>query len=75
MYLRRKNDGGALDVADLVNGQLGALGRIIFSKTLLDVEHDAVAKLPNFKGAFLAIGEASEHWKVSLIEFLLHFAI
>ena len=74
-YLKRKKDGGALEVADLISGQLGALGLIIFSKTLLDVEQDAVAKLPHFKGAFLAIGEAGEHCKVSLIEFHLHFAI
>lgn len=74
-YLKRKKDGGALEVTDLVNGQLGALGLIIFSKTLLDVEQNAVAKLPHFKGAFWAIGEAGEHCKVSLIVFHLHFAI
>ena len=70
-YLKRKKDGGALEVTDLVNGQLGALGLIIFSNTLLDVEQDAVAKLPHFKGAFLTIGEAGEQCKVSLIEFQL----
>jgi len=52
-YLKRKKDGGALEVADLVNGQLGALGLIMFSKALLDVEQDDFAKLPYFKGAFL----------------------
>jgi len=74
-YLKRKKNGGALEVTDLVNGPSGALGLIIFSKTLLDVEQDAVAKLPHFKGAFLAIGEAGEHCKASLIEFQFHFAI
>jgi len=54
---------------------LGALGLIIFSKTLLDVEQVTVTKLPHFKGAFLAVGEAGEHCKVSLIEFQLRFAI
>ena len=40
-YLKRKRDGsGALEVTDLVNGPLGALGLIIFSKTLLDVEQE-----------------------------------
>ena len=38
----------------------------MFSKTLIDVEQNAVAKLPHFQGAFLAIGVAGENCKVSL---------
>ena len=66
--LKRKKDGDAVEVTDLINGQLGALGLIISSKTLLDVEQNSIAKLPQFQGAFLAIGKAGEYCKVSLIE-------
>ena len=45
---------------------MGALGLIVLSKTLIDVEQNAVAKLPHFQGAFLAIGAAGENCKVSL---------
>ena len=62
-------------MADLVNGQLGALGLIIFCKTLLDVEQNNVAKLPHFQGAFLAIGKAGENCKVSVIETTSLFVI
>ena len=62
--LKQKKDGAAVEVTDLINGQLGALGLIIYSKTLLDVEQNAVARLPHFHGAFLAVGEASENCKV-----------
>ena len=51
-------------MTDLVNGQLGAQGLIVSSKTLLDVEQISVAKLPHFQGAFLARGQAGEHCKV-----------
>ena len=51
-------------MTDLVNGQLGALGLIISSKTLLDVEQNSVARLPHFHGAFLSRGEAGENCKV-----------
>ena len=37
----------------------------MFSKTLIDVEQNAVAKLPHFQGACLAIGVARENCKVS----------
>ena len=66
--LKQKKDGDAVEVTDLINGQLGALGLIISSKTLLDVGQNSIAKLPHFQGAFLAIGKAGEHCKVSLIE-------
>ena len=55
-------------MADLINGQSGALGLIVFSKTLLDIEQHDVANLPQFQGAFLAIGQAGENCKVSMIE-------
>ena len=45
---------------------MGALGLIVLSKTLIDVEQNAVAKLPHFQGAFLTIGVAGENCKVSL---------
>ena len=34
---------------------------------MLDVEQNSVAKLPHFERAFLALGKAGEHYKVSLI--------
>ena len=58
----------ALEVTDLINGQLGALWLLIASKTLLDVQQNSITKLPHFQGAFLAIGKAGEYCKVSLIE-------
>ncbi|XP_068735386.1 uncharacterized protein [Montipora capricornis] len=61
--LKRRKDGDAVELTDLVNGQLGALGLIVSSKTLLDVEQISVAKLPHFQGAFLAIGQAGKHCK------------
>ncbi|XP_068753722.1 uncharacterized protein [Montipora capricornis] len=61
--LKRKKDGDAVEVTDLVNRELGALGLIMSSKTLFDVEQMSVAKLPHFQGAFLAIGQAGEHCK------------
>ena len=62
--LKRKKDGAAVEATDFINGQLGALGLIISSKTLLDVEQNSVARLPHFHGAFLSIGEAGENCKV-----------
>lgn len=64
-FLRRRSNGETAEVTDLINGQSGALGLIICSKSLLDVEQPAVAKLPNFEGAFLAIGETGENCKVN----------
>ncbi|XP_068710789.1 uncharacterized protein [Montipora foliosa] len=61
--LKRKKDGDAVEMTDIINGRLGALGLIISSKTLLDVEQNSIAKLPHFQGAFLAIGKAGEHCK------------
>lgn len=65
--LKRKKDGAAVEVTDLINGQLGVLRLIISSKTLLDVEQNSVSRLPHFHGAFLAIGEAGENCKVLLV--------
>ena len=64
--MKRKKNGEAVEVSNLLNGQLGALGLIVLSKTLIDVEQNAVAKLPHFQGAFLTIGVAGENCKVSL---------
>ena len=53
-----------MEVTDLINGQSGALGLIILIETLCDIEQNTVAKLPQFEGAFLAIGKAGKQCKV-----------
>ena len=69
--LKRRKDGdacAAAEVSNFINGQAGALGLIILSEALCDVEQNTVARLPQFEGAFLAIGKAGKQCKVSLIE-------
>ena len=50
----------------LLDGKHGAKGMIIFSPDLNRVEQATIAKLPNFRGAFLAVGDAYDDCEVNI---------
>ncbi|XP_068679848.1 uncharacterized protein [Montipora foliosa] len=56
--LKKQKDTDEIQEVDGVpDGRYGAKGIIIFSSDLNGVQQVAIAKLPNFRGAFLAVGD------------------
>ncbi|XP_044165904.1 uncharacterized protein LOC122949960 [Acropora millepora] len=65
--LKRRKAGDEIQEADgLLDGKHGAKGMIIFSPDLNRVEQATIAKLPNFRGAFLAVGDAYDDCEIAL---------
>lgn len=65
--LKRRKAGDEIQEADgLLDGKHGAKGMIIFSPDLNRVEQATIAKLPNFRGAFLAVGDAYDDCEVNI---------
>ena len=64
---RQRYDEGVQEVDGLIAGQLGAKGMIVFAQDFKEVEQAAVAKLPHFHGAFLAVGDAGNDCEVSVL--------
>ena len=64
--LKQQKDTDEIQEVDgVLDGRHGAKGIIIFSSDLNRVQQVAITKLPNFRGAFLAVGDTYDDCEVN----------